>query len=153
MDLQTVNVHLSEDTDGIHCRLMYLEPSVKYVALAAFPLTRMPFLFQLWVDPPELARLTELADHDWFRDKVTMVLRFRVDQAITSGELRLKDVAVKAWFTVKVEHADEPEMNHEETAEGVPAGYGYLSTLLEAPDFVRLEFLTGLVRTTIIRME
>ena len=61
--------------------------------------------------------------------------------------------AGELWFTVTVEHADEPTTNTEEWIEGVPAGYGYLSPLLTAPDFLKLEFVTGLTKTTIIRME
>ena len=153
-DPQAVNVHLTEDSDGIHCRLMYLEPSMKYAALAAFSLTRFPFRFVLYVDPPELARLTEVTAHDWFREKVQMVLGYRVDQAIASGDLRLPESPCKAWYTVIIKHEDEgEEKDSEELIEGIPAGYGYLSTLLEAPDFVRVEFVTGLTRTTIIRME
>lgn len=57
------------------------------------------------------------------------------------------------YFTVIVKVEDDPTADSEDTYEGIPDGYGYLEPLLTEPDFVRVEFITGLIHTTIIKME
>lgn len=106
-------------------------------------------------DPWALSKtimVNNAVDDDW--SQAHAQLANVLDEITRKAPGALARIAVsKGWFTVIVKHADEPETDSEESCEGIPAGYGYLSPLLESPDFVRVEFVIGLIRTTIFKME